>query len=240
MFLSPGLSSALDRIAERAADVRRAYTPGAIPQHDDVATAASTSDFSLDPLAVVVPDGTYLVTADDRDRRAYTRNGALALRGGRLVDASGHAIYGRREPDGPLVELAVDRLDAALARVRDPSVEADGTFVYRREVVDPRSGAREQQRVPAGRVVLTRFPAGTKLRTSDGSHVTIASGVPSQEGFPGDGTFGNLSPMHRERSRIDVDESLARLKEAYLAFDALAAAEAAKMHVGKTMMDIVK
>jgi len=240
MFLSPGLSSALDRIAERAADVRRAYTPGAIPQHDDVATAASTSDFSLDPLAVVVPDGAYLVTADDHGRRAYTRNGALALEGGRLVDGSGHPIYGRREPDGVLVELAVDPLDAALARVRDPAVEADGTFVYRREVVDPRSGMREQQRIAAGRVALTRFPAGTKLQTSDGSHVTAVSGVPSREGVPGDGTFAPLRPMHRERSRIDIDESLVRLKEAYLAFDALAAAEAAKLRFSKATMDIVK
>lgn len=46
--------------------------------------------------------------------------------------------------------------------------------------------------------------------------------------------------MRRERSRINVDESLARLKDAYLAFDALQAAEAAKAHVGKTAMDLLK
>ena len=38
MFLSTSLSAALDRIAERAADVRRAYTPAAVPQEDDVAS----------------------------------------------------------------------------------------------------------------------------------------------------------------------------------------------------------
>jgi hypothetical protein len=31
MFLNPAMSAALDRIAERAADVRRAFTPGALP-----------------------------------------------------------------------------------------------------------------------------------------------------------------------------------------------------------------
>jgi hypothetical protein len=46
--------------------------------------------------------------------------------------------------------------------------------------------------------------------------------------------------MHRERSRIDVNESLVRLKDAYLAFDALQAAEAAKAHVGKTTLDLLK
>ena len=46
--------------------------------------------------------------------------------------------------------------------------------------------------------------------------------------------------MRRERSRVDIDESLMRLKEAYLAFDALQAAEAAKGHLGKTAMDLLK
>jgi hypothetical protein len=38
MFLNAGLSAALDRVAERAADVRRAFTPGALPVRGDVAT----------------------------------------------------------------------------------------------------------------------------------------------------------------------------------------------------------
>ena len=46
--------------------------------------------------------------------------------------------------------------------------------------------------------------------------------------------------MQRERSRVDVDESLARLKDAYLAFEALQAAEAAKGRLGKTAMDLLK
>lgn len=58
--------------------------------------------------------------------------------------------------------------------------------------------------------------------------------------MPADGTFAPLLPMHRERSRVDVNESLIRLKDAYLAFDALRAAETAKAHVGKTTMDLLK
>ncbi|MFZ0031928.1 MAG: hypothetical protein WAK84_08650, partial [Candidatus Cybelea sp.] len=112
--------------------------------------------------------------------------------------------------------------------------------VYGREVVDPRSGTKEPQRVVVGRIALVRFPAGTKLETNDGTYCVPPAGVIPASGLPADGTFASLLPMHRERSRIDVDESLIRLKDAYLAFDALRAAETAKAHVGKTTMDLLK
>lgn len=240
MFLNPNLGVALDRIAERAADVRRAYTPGAFPAHDDVATAATASDFAVDPLAVVAPDGTYFVTADEEGRTSYARDGSLALREGKLVDGGGHRILGVHAPGGALEELGVDPIDQALGRVRDAAIEPDGTFVYRREVVDPRSGASELQRVAAGRIALARFPAGTRLASSEGSHGVAPAGVGVQTGLPADGAFASLVPMRRERSRINIDESLVRLKEAYLAFDALAAAEASKGHLGKTAMDLLK
>jgi flagellar basal body rod protein FlgG len=240
MFFNPSLSAALDRIAERTADVRRAYTPGAIPQHDDVATAAPVSDLALDPLATVAPENAYFVTSDGEGRRAYERNGSFALRAGRLVDADGRAILGERWDGGALAELSVDRVDDALGRVRDASIQRDGSFVYRRETVDPRSGVRSSQRVVVGRLVLARFPAGTRLETADGSHCIAPAGVVPQTGLPNDGALAPLTPMRRERSRIDVDESLVRLKDAYLAFDALQAAEMAKAHLGKTAMDLLK
>ncbi len=240
MFLNSTLSAALDRIAERAADVRRAYTPGALPMHDDVATPAPLSDFTLEPLAVAAPEGAYFITADERGQRSYTRDGSFALHGGRLVGSNGTPILGLRAPGGALDELAVDPVDVALGRVRDVGIEADGSLTYRREIVDPRSGARELQRVVAGRIVLARFPAGTRLQTSEGGRSVAPAGVSAEVGLAGDATFGSLVPMRRERSRIDVDESLVRLKEAYLAFDALQAAEAAKVHLGKTTMDLLK
>ncbi|HZV77407.1 MAG TPA: hypothetical protein VFF63_06600 [Candidatus Babeliales bacterium] len=240
MFLNPALNAALDRIAERASDVRRAYTPGAVPQFDDVATARTSSDFTLDPLAVVAPDDTYFVTTDDRGHRTYTRNGSFSLQAGRLVEATGHPVAGIRRAGGPLENLCVDRLDEALLRVRAAGVAADGTFYYQRETVDPRSGARELQRVAVGRVALARFPAATRLETADGTHRTAVPDVEPKMGLANEEGFGPLTPMRRERSRIDIDESLIRLREAYQAFDALQAAEAAKGHLGKTAMDLLK
>ncbi|MFY9663585.1 MAG: hypothetical protein WAK19_03955 [Candidatus Cybelea sp.] len=240
MFLSSTLSAALDRVAERAADARRAFTPGAIPQHDDVATPGTASDLTVDPLAVVAPDGAYFVTNDDEGARAYTRDGAFTIHGGKLTDADGRAILGVRTPGGALGDLTLDRVDNALGRISGLHVERDGSLVYGREVVDPRSGAKEPQRVVVGRIALVRFPAGTKLDTNDGTHCAAPPGVVPASGLPADGTFDSLLPMHRERSRIDVEQSLIRLKEAYLAFDALRAAETAKAHVGKTTMDLLK
>ena len=239
MFLNPSLTAALDRIAERAADVRRAYTPGAIPQHDDVATPSRVSDFTLDPLCVVAPELSYFMARGEHGKILYTRDGAFALRDGTLVDQDGHAILGRKTPSSALGELHVDRVDGAIGDVA-AAIESDGSLVYYRSVVDPRTAKRERQRIVVGQLALARFPAGTRLEMADGSLSGAPAGVTPQVGVPGDGTFTPLIPMRRERSGISVDESLARLKEAYLAFDALQAAEMAKAHLGKTAMDLLK
>lgn len=240
MFLNPNLTGALDRIAERAADVRRAYTPGAVPKYDDVASTGIISDFTLDPLSVVAPEGCYFVSGDDHGRRSYTRDGAFAVRSGRLVNAEGLPIFGLRQGSTALSELHVDPIDEALAHVRDIAVERDGTLAYRREYLDPRTGNRELQRVVVGRVALARFPAGSRPTTGDGSSCSAPENVAAQIGTPEANGFPPLEPMRRERGRIDVDQSIARLKDAYLAFDALQAAEAAKAHLGKTTMDLLK
>jgi flagellar basal body rod protein FlgG len=240
VFLNPAMSAALDRIAERAADVRRAFTPGAVPQRDDVATSAPSSGFTLDPLSVAAPDGTYFIVNDSRGHMAYTRDGAFALHDGRLVAADGGPVFGIRSPGADLAELRVDPVDAALDRIGQPHIEPDGSFVYRRNTVDPRSGGRNVQRVVVGRIALARFPAGTRLDQSDPNGSSAPPGETPQVGLPGDGGFAQLAPMRRERSRVNLNESLARLDDAYLAFDALAAAEAAKGHVGKTVMDLLK
>jgi flagellar basal body rod protein FlgG len=239
MFLNSSLALALDRISERAADVRRAYTPGAVPRYDDVATAAPSSAFTLDPLAVTAPDGAYFVSVDDSGRRVYTRNGSFAIRDGRLAGADGRPILGSA-PGGSLSELRVDPVDEALGRIGDAQIEPDGTFVYRRDTLDPRSGRHESLRVVVGRIALARFPAGTRLEADDAGHAAPPDGVSPEIGLAADGKFAALAPMQRERSRVDLDESLVRLKEAYLVFDALRAAEAAKHHLGKTAMDLLK
>ncbi len=239
MFLNAAMSAALDRIAERAADVRRAFTPGAVPEHDDVLTPAAASDYTLDPLAVSAPENTYFITTDDRARIAYTRDGTFSLLDGTLVDGARRAVCGVRVAGDAPAALRVDPVDDTLGRVRDAHVERDGSFVYRRETIDPRTGARESQRVAVGRVALARFPSGTRLRGVD-DELRAPRGVTAEIGLPGDGRFAAIAPLRRDRSRIDIDESLIRLKDAYLTFDALQAAEAAKSRLGKTAMDLVK
>ncbi len=239
MFLNSSLTLALDRIAERAADVRRAYAPGAVPQYDDVATPAPSSTFTLDPLSVAAPDGAYFVSVDEQGRRIYTRDGSFALRGGTLVDSGGNAVLGRSSATGSLNQLRVDAVDEALGRVDDAAIEPDGRLVYRRKTIEPRSGRRESQRVVVGRIALARFPAATRLETAGGGGVA-PDGVTPQIGFAAQADFAALAPMQRERSRVDLDESLIRLKEAYVAFDALQAAEFAKGRLGKTAMDLLK
>ncbi len=239
MFLNAAMSAALDRIAERAADVRRAFTPGAVPAHDDVSTPADASDFTLDPLTVSAPDHAYFVTTDDRGNNAYTRDGAFALRNGTLVGSSGRAVLGVRAAGGSPEPLHVDPVDESLGRVREAHLERDGSFAYLRDTIDPRSGAHESHRVVVGRLVLARFPAGTRL-VGDGDEMQPPPGIAQEVGLPGGERFAPLATMQRDRSRIDVDESLIRLKDAYLQFDALQAAEAAQAHLGKTTMDLVK
>jgi hypothetical protein len=159
-----------------------------------------------------------------------------------LVDADGEAVLGQRAGSGEPVELRLDPVDAALGRIVDPAIASDGTLHYRRDAIDPRSGERTSQRVVVGRLLLARFPAGTRLQTSDGAHCTAPNGVVAQIGLAGagDAAFGAIQPMRRERSRIDIDQSLIRLKEAYVAFEALQAAESAKGHLSKTAMDLLK
>jgi flagellar basal body rod protein FlgG len=238
--LNTTMSAALDRIAERADDVRRAFTSGAVPQRDDVATSAPSSGFTLDPLSVAAPEGTYFIVSDSRGDVAYTRDGAFALRDGRLVAGDGASVFGIRTAGAELTDLRVDPVDAALGRVGQPRIEPNGSLVYGRNMIDPRSGARSTQRVVVGRIALARFPAGTRLNESDSNRSSAPPGETPRVGLAGDGGFAQLATMQRERSRVNLDESLARLDDAYLAFDALAAAEAAKGHLGKTVMDLLK
>lgn len=239
MFLNPTLSAALDRIGERAADVRRAFTPGSAPKNDDVAATAPQA-FTLDPLSVAAPDGAYFLIRTPDGNTAYTRDGAFHLSLGALLDAQNRPVLGVRDTGAPLTELRFDDVDDALNRTRDARIDSDGTVSYSRRTIDPRSGRRETQRVCAGRIAIAKFPAATKLKTQDGSTSFAPAGVVPHVGAPGDGGVPAVSPMHRNGSSVHLDESLARLKAAYVAFDALAAAETAKMGLGKTALELVK
>lgn len=239
MFLNPNLGAALDRIEERAADVRRAFTAGAMPQRDDVATGRPATYSTLDPLSVSAPPDAYFVTRSPRGDIGYTRDGAFALRDGRLVDEGGNTLQ-RMTADGTMADLTIDPVDSALSRTGDERIEPDGTLSYARGILEPRSGSRQMRRVGAGRLALARFPAGTRMESNDGLTYRPPIGVAAELYVPGADGIGALSAMRRDRSRVDVDRSLLRLKEAYMAFDALHAAESAKSNLGKTAMDLVK
>jgi|HubBroStandDraft_4_1064222.scaffolds.fasta_scaffold154629_1 flagellar basal body rod protein FlgG len=240
MMVNAAAEDALERIAQRATDVQRAFTPGATSPFGDVVAEQAGSRATLDPLSVAAPPDAYFITTDERGRAVYTRDGGFALHGGTLTGADGRAILGFRSTTSATSELHVDDVDAALGRVNDLRIESDGTLAYDRAIVDPRTGARERERVAVGRVALARFPAATKLGASDANHFFAPHGVLPHVGRAGDGNFAHVAPMQRETSRIDLDRSLDRLEEAYVAFDALQAAHKAQGGVGKTAMDLLK
>jgi flagellar basal body rod protein FlgG len=240
MMVNAATQDALDRIAQRAADVQRAFTPGATPQFGDVATDAPASRVAFDPLSVAAPPDVYFLTTDERGRTTYTRDGGFAMHDGMLVGANGRAILGFTARNGVSTQLHVDAVDDALGRVQNLRIEPDGTLAYDRTVIDPRSGTRERERVAVGQLALARFPAATKLAAADANHVVAPPGTLPHVGRAGDGNFANVTPMQREESRIDFDRSLDRLEEAYVAFDALQAVHKAQGSAGKTAMDLLK
>ena len=128
------------------------------------------------------------------------------------------------------------RSDAA----RDARVESDGTVAYTRAAIDPRTGARSVERVVLGRIALARFPAGTQPARLDAARVAAPPGVVPHLGTPADGTFPALATYSRDAGAIDIDAGVARLDEAYRAFEALGAVVKSRASVQKTTMDLVK
>jgi flagellar basal body rod protein FlgG len=240
MQVNSATAQAFDTIAQRAQDVQASFTPGAQPSFDDAFIPGATSRAVPDPLSAAAPPDAYFVCTDERGRTMYTRDGALQLRDGTITGADGRPVLGFSGAATALSELHVDAVDLALGRTRDLRIEADGSIMYDRSAMDPRSGAREVQSVIVGRVALARFPAATKLPVADQNHFLAPPGVVAHFGRPSDGSFDALAPMRREESRIDFERSLDRLHDAYVAFDALAAANKAKGSAGKTAMDLVK
>jgi flagellar basal body rod protein FlgG len=240
MFVNTATERSLDLISQRAADVYNVFTPGALPAFDDVATNAPQSRDVLDPLAVTAPADDYFISSDDRGRTTYTRDGQMRMVNGTLVGRNGRPMMGYTGSDATLGPLKIDPVDDALGRVRNVRIEAGGEVAYDRRVVEPRSGNVEMQRVNIGRVALARFPAATKLASASDGTLAPPPGVLPHVGRAADGNFGNLTPMRREESRIDLNRSLERLHDAYVAFDALQAAHKAQGATSKVAMDLLK
>ncbi len=233
---------AYERVLSRAHDLRDVFRAGAVPLNDDVRTEPQVVP-STDPMSVVPPAGAWFVTRGADGARAYERDGALSVADGVVRTASGGEVLGYPGGDargavaGP---LRVPDVDRALGRANGARVEADGTVAYARDTIDPHTGARSTERVVVGRVALARFPAGTQPVRLDGDRVAAPNGVVPHYGTPGDGTFSPLATSSRDAGTIDVAAGVARLDEAYRAFEALGAAVTANARVAKTAVDLVK
>ena len=233
---------AYERVLSRAQDLRDAFRAGAVPLNDDVRTGPRIVP-SSDPLSAVPPPGAWFVTRGADGVRAYERDGALALDDGVLRTRGGAEVLGY--PGGAArgavpVPLRIPEIDRALGRAADARVESDGTVAYARAAIDPRTGARGAERVVLGRLALARFPAGTQPARLDTTRVAAPHGVVPHLGTPGDGTFPALATGSRDAGAIDIAAGVARLDEAYRAFEALGAAVKSRASMQKTVVDLVK
>jgi|SRR5579884_1426411 len=239
MLISSSMLHALDGIAARVRDAMQAFTPGAVPERSDVSQPPSAS-FALDPLSATPPQDAYFITSDERGRLLFTRDGSFAVQNGAIVDASGHPVLGFTGGSSTLSALRADAVDTALGYAADVRIETDGFVTYERATLDPRTRRRDVQRAAIGRIALARFAPGTKLQHIDPQHAAAPAGIAPHIGCPGDGSFGAIAPFTRASSGIDLDLGLQRLQEAYLALDAIRAADKAQHSVEKTAMDLLK
>lgn len=237
MLISDATAHAFETVASRQRDVMRAFTPGATPERKDVAAAPQVT-YTQDPLSATAPPGAFFVSRGD-GRLLFSRDGSLSFREGVLVDGAGRAMLGYTSAGSALAELKIDRVDSALGLAASARIEADGSVVYDRVVIDPANAKKETQHVSIGKLALARFPAGTKPQSFDATHDAAPPGVVPHLGMPGDANFAPLRPHSRESGSISFDGSLQRLEEAYLSLDALRAAAKAQGSVQKTAMDLL-
>ena len=243
MIASPALA-ALDRIAARAQDLRDAFRGGAEPRHADV-RGESRLFPSADPLSVAAPPGTWFLTRGPGGAAVYTRDGSFTIVDGVLRTGSGAAVLGfagqTAGARGALPEpLRLPDADRALGRCDAVRIESDGSLAYARTAIDPRSGERSTERIVVGRVALARFPAGTQPLRINAAESAAPEGVVPHIGTAADGTFSSLASHTRDAGALDIDAAVRALSEAYIAFDALHAAQRARGGTDRTAMDLVK
>jgi flagellar basal body rod protein FlgG len=241
MMLGASTLDALQRIADRANDVLAAYRPGAFPLRSDVAAPRAPLP-STDPLSVVAPPGAWFVTAAADGTRTYTRAGTFHLGDDGVLRApDGGAVLGSAGEDGGAPEpLRIATADRLLGRAAGLRVAADGTVAYARTAIDPRTRARTNEAVVVGRIALARFPAGSAPQRVDATRFSGVPGVLPHVGVPADGAFPPLTTAARDAGNVDLDASLQKLTEAYVAFSAMQAAHKAQGDGNKVVMDLLK
>jgi len=239
-MIEPVIAADLSRIGASERDVRSAFQPGFEPESNVVARPPKVAR-TQDPLSVAAPEGAYFLTADRTGTITFSRNGAFSVRDGELCASEGSPALGFAVGEHrKLGALRVDRYDAALGRVANARIEPDGTFAYTRMSVDPRSGERRAERVTVGRLALGRFPAGTQPDRIDAAHVRAPEGVTPELGVPDEGRFKALATYSRDLGRVDIVAGLEKMKEAYVAYEALRSAHHVRGSLEKTALDLVK
>jgi flagellar basal body rod protein FlgG len=240
MMLGNSTIDALQRIADRANDVLSAYGPGAFPLKNDVAGTRAPLPAS-DPLSVAAPPGTWFVTADQNGVRTFTRNGGFHVgNDGSLRAADGSTVLGIA-PDGTTLQpLTVPEPDRVLGRAVSARIASDGSVAYTRTAIDPRTRERIPEVVTIGRIAVARFPAGSAPQRIDATHFSAVPGVVPHIGTPADGSFASLATFARDSGSIDIDTSLQKLQEAYVAFSAMQAAHKAQGKGDQVVMDLLK
>ncbi len=231
-MLNAATARALADVAARAGDVLHAYDPGYSAQFGDSAGNERVVR-ERDPLAVAAPPGDYFIVSSPDGERRYTRDGRMRFADGGLQNAEGDVLgFAPDGREGAVPQpLRADPVDAALGRAHDVRIEPDGSVVYTRTAIDPRTMQRGTQRVVVGTLALARFPAGTNpARAQVAPHV----------GVPGEAGFAALATGARGLGPVDINLGIAKLQEAYLAFDALRAAQKARLQLDKGAMDLVK
>jgi flagellar basal body rod protein FlgG len=243
-MIDPATARALADVAARAGDLLASYSPGFEPHDADVRDPVARATYANSPLSVAAPPDAYFIAADRGGRRAFTRDGTFSFVHGTLTATNGDPILGYRpgvDPTHALPEpLRADPVDIALGRCTDLRLESDGTLAYTRQVIDPRTSERRAERASLGRIALARFPAGSAPTPIDANRLRPPLGVEPHLGMPADGNFTALATYSRDRGRLDLDRALVRLQEAYLALDALHAAQLSRDGIDKTALDLVK
>ncbi len=238
MIVPSATARALAEIASRAADVMRVYTPGAVSLHNDTGRQA-TKRYTSDQLTVAAPVNAYFITRDERGLQMYTRDGEFRFHDAILVDRFNEPVMGL-EPGGSLAPLRANSIDVSLGRIKDLHIEADGSLAYARALIDPRTGESRKTRTVIGRLALGRFPVASQLQFADATRARAPQGVAPHIGLPGDGNFEPVFTHQRESSRLNIDDAIEKLREAYAAFDALRSAQTAQGKLEKAAMDLVK
>ena len=239
-MIEPSLAAALARVADRANDVLHGYDWGFQSNGDDVRVRVPVAMPAASGLSVAAPADCYFMVRKD-GKTVFTRDGAFRFDRGELRTEDGGTVLGRMAaaPEA-LSTLRIDAREAAVRRPRDLRIDPDGSVSFNHFSIDPRSGQRRAQRFVLGRLVIARFPPGTKTIARGEHNVEPSTNVVPVVGTPGDGAFALLRTHVRELAGVDIEAGLRRLQEAYLSLEALQAAYRGNADLEKGAMDLVK